>query len=360
MSKIDVMIGLAGTAPVEWEGIAALLDDHLDRYGDDATVRYALPVSPYTVGDTEKLLAKYVEVTEEDYEVVLDDSQLTRWQSKLVDHAVDEHESDNVVHGLVGRLVAVQQAGSEAVLILALGEEDAADDLTLDLLEEAAEHQITVLDLTHGLEEVHLRHPDDKPTAQKDERTTDMERSTGLVLAEDELILVRTIIDAAVSIMDNAAATYNHLGGLGIDPEINYERMDRIAEGHKLIVELREILDRQDPGPVPETAPEPVKPARKSRAKKTEPAEEPEDKPAKRTRRSVRNGDETNDAPVGKPRRTRRAAAEDTDDESGEETVKVVRLANGAYKAFGRGRRPAGAEVVEIPLAQFERLDLSS
>jgi hypothetical protein len=159
----NILLGFAGPGKVTETNIDDLLNDYLELYDD---VRVVIPASDEYLSKTVLMLLDWTVDSKIPYEAVYDVE--TRKNKRILDGSKGEIEARNVSLGLVDRLSA-PEADEEVRLIVAYGEESEADEATEKLVDLAQTKGIKVLDLTSGLDDLHLGDDEDEQTEPEPE-----------------------------------------------------------------------------------------------------------------------------------------------------------------------------------------------
>lgn len=374
----DVVLAFAGDGEIAWEGAASLLDDLLEGFPKGAKIEAILPLTAATESATQALFVKFCNTVEIPYTVVTDGELLSKPQRQIWKNSADDRESEDPAHAVVSRLVAAAQADKTATLIVALGGElDEADELTAALIEEALDHDILVLDICAGLDDITFADDEPEPveeeeTVEADPETDPVEATPGedgeptpvmSVLAQDERELILHMTEVATKMLLRHGDTLTALGVLiGTQMfDVAIEDNDRALGMVRKVHYIAAAAAALEQAPV-EAAPAVERSTSSRRARK--PAGDSE--PVKPRRAPVRQATtSTQEAPVkapkvtsdeafGQPRRTRKKEEGESDG------VRVLELADGKQRPIKKGRRPAGSRVVTITQEAFDRLDLSS
>ncbi|MEV4576009.1 hypothetical protein AB0K16_22455 [Nonomuraea jabiensis] len=165
MPDAKVVVAVAGGAPVTKKNVSALLKDWLRIDQDDEREFLVyLPVAEALTTEAVQHTADWLADIDGGYSVVHVDPTPRKLRS-LVKDADDAYQSDNVADDLITKLVEARGEGAEVYLLLAWGDDsDGPDEDTVELLDMAYEENITILDLTMGLQE--LRYDDDSESAE--------------------------------------------------------------------------------------------------------------------------------------------------------------------------------------------------
>lgn len=350
---IDALIAFAGTAELSWKATAALLDDHFDGYDNEVQIEAILPLTHAAEGPTQEIYHKVLAAVGIPWNLVqasgFDRKEMSRASRMMIREALDAPDLvDDVAHEIVKRLVAVEQAGGDAVLIVALGE--TPDEWTMTLLEEAVDNQVLVLDITHGLDDVNLKEPEEEPE-HKPPLTRARPPKSPVVPAEEHIAeaaqddstfvsrvtellrgaaaACRTELERANSVYRALNTLFPHEDAYAAAETAALEALDLITVIEETVLTHPEFLDHLLAEPKPDAEDD-------------------------RNLREHGEAEEEIAKPVGRPRR-KKPVTEEVDE------VPVLRLANGSYRELNRrGRRPAGSEVVNISRAHFAELEFSS
>lgn len=392
MSKTPITLALAGSGTITFEHAQELLDDHLGMVkGElDRDVTVIIPVTKGTDTDTEGVLADYLDENDFEY-VAVSDGTATRNQKSILKSAEEVDETKDIPNGVISRLVAAKQAGDDVVLILAWGGEDETpSELCEQLLADAEDNDIEVLDLTAGLDELVFKDDTEEEPAPPPEPVKAAKaprKSRAKAAATKEAEPKPVVVNPIPEETENRVITVEWEGDkkAPAEPEttaaflrrarkamgraqVVYRSLEvlsgsaRYAEDSAELLELLRVFDAMEAKLIdtaPEAEPATAAPEPEAKATRRRGAPKAADEPVKTTRRRTTRDDDEDDAPA------RRGAPRQSVKEETEEMVKVVEKADGSYARLGRGRPPqVGAErnggvVVEIPKSHFEEIDWS-
>lgn len=177
----NILLGFAGPGEVSLNNVKDLLRDKLGLGpedskglptfpGDVEEIRVVIPAAEAYWNPTLELLLEWtVAYADLPYEVVYDHE--TRENRQIIDEAEEAIPARNVSAAMIDRLVEGQNDGDDVKLIVAWGTD--GDDRTELLVDHALVKDIKVLDLTAGLDDLHIAgsgepepepEPEEKPT----------------------------------------------------------------------------------------------------------------------------------------------------------------------------------------------------